>query len=206
VKYEMDRIARERGAAGLPVSIAIPAMTFGEHDRGPTTGRLIVDIANQALPAYIRGRRNVIYAGDAGRGIALVLERGKPGERYLLTNRDIEMSELVQLIARVAQVKPPRSVIPLPIARLISLVQETRYRLFGGALPVLSSTAISVVASGQFLDGSKARRELGFESEVSLEEAVQRALRWFREVGYVKGEPKSRSVQAAGDHAKVTRI
>lgn len=201
VKYEMDRIAREYAGSGLPVSIAIPAMTFGEYDRGPTTGRLIVDIANRALPAYIHGKRNVIYAGDAGRGIALVLEQGKVGERYLLTGTDIEMSALVPLIARVAGVEAPTRVLPMSVARWISRSQTLRYRLFGGELPKLSSTAIAVIASGQYLRGEKARRELGFASTVSLEEAVQRALRWFIEVGYVQTADGMEHVQPASKSA-----
>jgi dihydroflavonol-4-reductase len=186
VKWEMDRIARTRAAAGVPVSIAIPPMTFGELDRGPTTGRLIVDIANRALPAYIRGNRNVIYAGDAGRGVALVLEKGRVGQRYLLTGSNTNMDDLVKLIAKVAGVAAPSRVVPLGMAKLVSWLQESRYRLFGGALPKVSSTAIAVMAAGQHLDGSKAKRELGYAPEVSLESAIERALRWFSDQGYVR--------------------
>jgi dihydroflavonol-4-reductase len=186
VKYEMDRIARERAAFGLPVVIGIPAMCFGDHDRGPTTGQLIVDVANRVLPGYIRGNRNVIYAGDAGRGLVLACEKGRAGERYLFTGANVTMDELVPIIARVAGVPAPSRVIPLGVARALSWLQETRYRLFGGPLPKISATAIAVLASGQFLDGAKAERELGFKSEVSVEEAVERAFRWFVANGYVR--------------------
>ncbi len=186
VKYAMDRLARERAREGLPVVIGVPSMCFGEYDRGPTTGQLIVDIANQTLPGYIHGNRNVIYAGDAGRGLVLACEAGRVGERYLLTGTNLAMTELVPLIARVAGVPVPTRVIPLPVARLVSFFQEARYRFFGGALPKVSKTAIAVLASGQFLDGSRAAAELGFSSQVSVEQAVERALAWFEANGYVK--------------------
>ena len=201
VKWEMDRLARERSSAALPISIAIPSMCFGEYDRGPTTGRLIVDIANGKLSAYIRGQRNVIYAGDAGRGIALVLEKGRPGERYLLTGENLTMDELIPLIARVCEVQAPAKVVPLWIARSLSFLQETRYRMFGGPLPTLSSTAIAVLASGQFLDGQKARAELGFEHEVSVESAVRRALGWFRTQGYVPASTRAKPDESAVESA-----
>lgn len=186
VKWEMDRLASEKAGQGLPVVTGIPAMCFGEYDAGPSTGRLIVEIADETLPGYIRGRRNVVYAGDAGRGLVLACERGRAGERYLLTGENVTMDELVKTIAEVAGVEPPRRVIPLGVARLLSKLQEARYRLLGGETPRLSSTAIAVMASGQFLDGGKARRELGFECRVGLREAVARALAWFGENGYLR--------------------
>jgi dihydroflavonol-4-reductase len=187
VKFAMDRMARARAKDGVPVTVGIPAMTFGEYDRGPTTGQLVVDVANRALPAYIEGRRNVIYAGDAGRGLVAVCEKGAPGERYLLTGTDITVSELVRKIASIAGVEPPRRALPLPIARLVCWAGETKYRLFGGKPPKLSSTALAVIASGQFLDGAKAREALGFEACIDLDETLARTLRWFREAGYIHG-------------------
>lgn len=186
VKWEMDRLAVEKVRGGLPVVVGIPAMCFGEYDAGPSTGRLIVEIANGTLPGYIRGRRNVVYAGDAGRGLVLACERGRAGERYLLTGENVTMDELVKTIAEVAGVEPPGRVIPLGLARVLSKLQEARFKLFGGAPPRLSSTAIAVMASGQFLDGSKARRELGYEPSAGAREAISRALAWFRARGYVK--------------------
>jgi dihydroflavonol-4-reductase len=184
VKWALDARAARWARDGLGVATAIPSMTFGEHDHGPTTGRLIVEIANRTLPAYVAGRRNAVYAGDAGRGIVRVCEAGRPGERYLLTGEDISMDDLVHRIARAAGVAPPRRV-PLAVARGVSAVQHLRWRL-GGPEPKLSATAIAVLAKGQFLDGSKAARDLGYRAEVGLDETIARALRWFRELGMAR--------------------
>lgn len=53
VKWLMDKMAREAG-----LIIGIPSMTFGEYDFGPTTGRLVMDLVNGNLNAYIQGERN----------------------------------------------------------------------------------------------------------------------------------------------------
>lgn len=184
VKWAMDAQARKLAAEGLPVIVGIPTMSFGEFDYGPTTGRFIVEIANQTMGAFVPGRRNAVYAGDAGRGLVLALEKGRVGERYLITGSNIEMEQLVALIAALAKVPPPRPV-PLALARIVAALQAGRWRLFGGAPPKLSATAIAVMSSGQFLDGSKAQRELGYTPQVTLPDALTRALAWFREVGYV---------------------
>ena len=184
VKWAMDELARARARAGQHVVIGIPTMSFGEYDYGPSTGRFVVEIANRTMPAYVRGLRNAVYSGDAGRGLVLALEQGRSGERYLLTGQDTSMDELVAMIAELARVPPPRPV-PLALARLLGAVQELRYRHAGGPPPKLGSTTLAVMASGQHLDGSKAQRELGYTPQVGLREALARALAWFRQVGYV---------------------
>lgn len=66
-------------------------------------------------------------------------------------------------------------------------LQALRYQLLGGALPKIDASGIAVMGAGQFLHGSKARSELGFDAEVSADEAIRRALNWFRGSGYING-------------------
>lgn len=184
VKWALDKLARDSAAAGQHVVIGIPAMTFGEHDHGPTTGRLLLDIAAGRLKAYLRGNRNVVYAGDAGRGLVMALEHGRGGERYFLTGENLSMDALTALISEVSGVAAPRAV-PVGVAKTVARLSEWRWRLFGGELPTVSPTAIAVMTLGQFLDGGKAKRELGYGPEVTTREALIRALGWFREAGYL---------------------
>ena len=183
LKWALDRQAQETAAGGLPVAIGIPSMSFGEYDWGPSTGQLLLGIARGRVTRFVPGNRNVIYAGDAGRGLVAVLENGRPGERYLLTGENVTMDDLVERMASIAGVARPRP-LGLGAARLVSRIQHLRYR-FGGPLPILSETALAVMAGGQFLDGSRAETELGFRAEVSVDEALRRALDWFRRAGYL---------------------
>ena len=184
-KWLMDQMARTAAVGGLPISIAIPSMTFGESDFGPSTGQIITGIASGKMSRYVSGQRNVIYAGDAGRGILRVMESGQNGQRYLLTGTNTDMKALVEQIAKIAEVPPPTPV-PLAMARLLSGVQSWRYRMLGGSLPTISSTAIAVMSAGQHLDGSKATSELDFRAEVSVENALRRAYGWFVDNHYLK--------------------
>ena len=152
-KWALDEQAREQARNGLPVVIGIPGMVLGELDIGPTTGRVITAIGNGEMTHYVAGQRNVIDAAEAGRGLLMALERGRIGERYLLTGHNLET-----------------------LGRL-------RYRV-SGQLPLLDETAIEVMAGGQFLDGRKAREELGFFSTTALDDTLLRAIDWFRDNGY----------------------
>lgn len=186
VKCLMDEMSRDAAKTGIPLVIGIPSMTFGEYDYGPTTGRLIVELSNQTLPAYIKGDRNVLFAGDAGRGLLLALEKGRFGERYLITGENTNTDDLVKLICKKAGVKPLEKTLSLKLAKLISKLQETKYTLFRGTAPTLSSTAIAVLAGGQHLNGDKAQKELGYTPELGSEDAVHRAYTWFKKEGYIE--------------------
>ncbi|RKZ99912.1 MAG: epimerase [Gammaproteobacteria bacterium] len=184
VKWALDKLAKQQAQQGLPVVIGIPSMTFGEFDYGPSTGQLIVGIANGSLPGFISGNRNTIYAGDAGRGLVLACEKGKVGERYLFTGSNITMAELVPLIAKVAGAATLKTV-PLFVAKTMSKLQEFRYHWLAGPLPKVTSTAIAVISAGQFLDGTKAETDLGFKATLSVEQTIQKTYLWFKAQGYI---------------------
>jgi len=183
-KWLMDQMVMDAAQNGLPISIAIPSMTFGEYDYAPSTGRLILAISKQLTRKYVSGKRNVVYAGDAGRGIFKVLEAGIAGQRYFVTGQNTDMAELSQMIAAKADVDSPAPV-PLGMAKLVSRIQSFRHRYMGGASPVIDDTAIAVMSAGQHLDGSKAERELQYRPELDLEQTLDRTLTWFRSHGYL---------------------
>jgi nucleoside-diphosphate-sugar epimerase len=94
------------------------------------------------------------------------------------------MDGLVAMICDVAGVHRP-GVIPLWLAKTLSAIQTRRFVWFGGEMPRIDKTAIAVLSLGQFLDDNKSREELGYRPRFTTREAVEKALRWFREQGYV---------------------
>jgi dihydroflavonol-4-reductase len=186
VKWALDRQARARAADGLPVVVGIPTMSLGEYDPGRSTGRLVLEMARGTLPGYIEGRRNLVYAGDAGAGLVRCAEAGAPGQRYLLAGENLTMTQLMDKIAAATGRRRPKR-IPLPAAKLTAAIQALRYTHLRGPAPTLSASAIAVMASGQFIDGAKARQDLGFQPKVSIDEAIQRTLRWLIVQGAIEG-------------------
>ncbi len=190
VKWVMDHLCAEAAMEGMNLSLAIPSMCLGEYDFGPSTGQLVTRLARGVMPAYVRGNRNVIYAGDAAHGIYRVYQDGLPGERYLLTGANITMDDLMSTIANAAGVRVPRA-ISLSSARAVSGWQALRYRFLSGPEPQISPTAIAVMAYGQFLSGDKTFNALHFNATTGIEQAVRRSLDWFRKVGYIPEGPSS---------------
>jgi dihydroflavonol-4-reductase len=189
-KWAMERMAMHASRPDRPVLVGIPAMTFGEFDDGATTGRLLLEVARGTLPAYVRGNRNVVAASDAGRGLVRVAESGVHASaaagntRYLITGANTSMDDLVALMARLSGQRMPRA-ISVGVARLAAQGAALRWRVLGGAAPKLTPSAVAVMASGQFLDGSKAQRELGYTPALDLTQTLERALAWFEQRGLV---------------------
>lgn len=178
MEQEVLRAARQR----LPVVVVNPTFCIGEYDTKPFSGRLVTVVA-RGLPMYVEHRLNAVYTGDVGIGHVRAAERGRVGERYLLAGRNLHFSELAALIAREAGVPPPWWRAPYPIVAAVAHVGGWWWRLRGGCgEPWLPARAIEQVREGQFLDGSKAVRELGLP-QTPIEEAVRRAIAWFRAQG-----------------------
>lgn len=139
-KWALDEQAREQARNGLPVVIGIPGMVLGELDIGPTTGRVITAIGNGEMTHYVAGQRNVIDAAEAGRGLLMALERGRIGERYLLTGHNLEMADLTRRIAELLGQPAPqpmsmamaRALATLPLAlpgqRPVAAARRNRHR------------------------------------------------------------------------------
>lgn len=182
-KWAMDKVASNYADRGLPIVTGIPTMALGEYDYRPTAGRLVLEIANGTMRGYVKAKRNVLYSGDTARGLVRCLKAGKPGERYLLSGQNVTMEYLVKTIARTAGVKPPRPV-PIPLVLAVAKIQSIRYRL-GGPVPTIMPATIKILTGGQYFDGKKAGDELDFRPEVSIETAIEKALNWFRKIGYL---------------------
>src|SRR5258707_12425721 len=138
----------------MPVVVGIPSMTFGEYDPGNTTGSFVIEMANRTLPGYVDGNRNVVYAGDAGRGLVRVCEDGHPDERYLICGENLTMQQLMANIAAVTAAPQPKE-IPRAAANLVSAWQIFKYKHLHGPVPKVSPSAIAVMSAGQDLYAAK---------------------------------------------------
>ena len=120
--YERSKYLGEKTALelfeqeGVPVLIAEPAAAVGPGDVKPTyTGKLIKDYLNHALPGYFETRHNYVDVRSVAEGHLLALEKGVPGQRYLLCGDDnLLLSEYFALLEKLTGVPPPKLKLPLP--------------------------------------------------------------------------------------------
>ena len=182
-KFLAERVAEEWARRGLPVVIVNPSAPVGAWDVKPTpTGRMIVDFLQGRMFASLDTGLNLVHVKDVARGHILAAERGRIGERYILGNENLSLTEIFRILGRITGVTPPRLRIAYPVAWLAAASMEGWARVRGGE-PRVSLTAVRMARKRMYFDASKALRELGLP-QTPVEEALRDAVEWFVARGY----------------------
>lgn len=176
-KLESERVALEAAAAGRPVVVVNPTTPVGARDLRPTpTGKMIRDIASGRARAYLTTTAlNVVSVEDVARGHVLALERGRPGERYLLGGEDLELGEVFGIVARAAGRRPPRLAVPYRGLLAAAWTADRALALAGREPGLLVLDEVRLARVPARFSSEKARRELGYSwrpAERALREAV----------------------------------
>ena len=180
---------------GLPVVIVCPSTPIGPMDRKPTpTGKMIVDFLNGKIPAYLNTGLNFVDVEDVAAGHFLASQHGKVGQRYILGNRNITLREFFESLARMTKSKPPKVRLPYFPVLIAAYADEAVSRLTGRH-PTIPLTGVRMARKFMFFDSSKAVNELKMPQS-PVEEAMEKAVIWFRRNGYVK-KPQSSRVSMA---------
>lgn len=184
-KFRAEQIALKFVHEGLPVVIVNPTVPVGPRDRNPTpSGKLIVNILKGKLPAYVDGGFNVIDVIDCCRGMIQAMEIGKPGQKYILGNRNVRVKEFFDLIVQVAgRGKSP--IIRLP--KWIAIASGYGYQAlswFTGKPPLSSASWARVGSHYSWWDCTKAVTQLGL-GQRPLEESIADAVSWFAQKNYI---------------------
>jgi dihydroflavonol-4-reductase len=183
-KWHAERLALAWARRGLPVMIASTTCPIGHGDDLPTpTGRMILDFLQGRFPFYCRTGLNFIHIEDLSRGLQLVAEEGRPGERYLLSHDNLWLKEFLDLLARETGLSAPGVCLPATLIRLIGCGGELADLLNPSSrnARVCLETALQ---SGrvQFFSHDKARTELGWDPVHSIQRSIRDAVNWFRHV------------------------
>ena len=105
-KYEAEQVAHELFGQGLPVIIVNPSTPIGPRDIKPTpTGKIILDFLNRKMPAYIDTGLNLIDVADCARGHIMAEEKGQPGERYILGNKNMSLKDILLALETLTGLK-----------------------------------------------------------------------------------------------------
>jgi dihydroflavonol-4-reductase len=183
--YHASKLAGERAAlrAQIPVITVLPTAPIGPGDRRPTpTGKIIVDLLHGRMPATLGGGMNVVPVEDVAAAHVLALERGRAGERYIAGGVNLTLAELWGLIARAAG-RPERTYrLPYALAVVAGRVDGARVRITGG-VPAVPLEGVRMGRLEMYSSSAKAGAELGY-APTSASDAVERAVRWYRENGY----------------------
>lgn len=174
-KHEAHQVAKRLIAEGLPCVIVQPGGVYGPRDHSAI---------GQQMKQFLAGRMpflvfpdtgfNMVHVEDVAAGILLALDRGQPGESYVLGAEITTMRGLFETLARVAGRRPPRITLPTRLLKLSTPAGPLIGKVMGQPpnLRELISTADGVTFWARH---DKAVRELGY-SPRPLEQGLREML------------------------------
>lgn len=162
-KAEAHELALQYQQRGLPLVIACPAHVCGPNDHSVFGYFLRLYLNGLMTPFGYSPEMGIspVHVDDVGEGIALVAEKGRIGETYLLAGDSITLREIMETWNRYPGGLKVRFYIPRWLAAAMFAPLEPLQRLIG--LPAFASRE-TVASSGAsyIFSSAKAQRELGW--------------------------------------------
>jgi dihydroflavonol-4-reductase len=181
---------------GMPVVIAMPTTPVGPGDWKPTpTGKIILDFLNGKMPGYVETGLNFVGVEECASGHLLVAEKGKVGERYLLGAENLTLKQLLDALSKITGLPAPKWKIPHGVALGVAYMNTAFSRLVGHQ-PQIPVEGVKIARHMMFVDCGKTQRELGFKPG-SVAAALERAVRWYLDNGYVTKQRAKKMVRLA---------
>ena len=169
--------------AGIELVSINPASVQGPGRAGGT-GRIMIAYLNGRLRAFVDTDISIVDIADCVEGHLLGAERGRAGERYVLSGTAISSREALDIVAELSGVRHRVRVLPPPVARTAGTLVEGLFRLRGRTPPVCREM-VRTLLHGHRYDGSRATRELGLEY-TPVADTFRRTIDWAVREGLVK--------------------
>ncbi|MGB8644613.1 MAG: NAD-dependent epimerase/dehydratase family protein [Anaerolineae bacterium] len=170
--YEVAVPLQQKGA---PLIITQPGGVTGAGDTSPHA--VLFDFFLNHMPIMFGARSGVTFAhvDDIADGHILALEKGKPGESYILAGPPITYKQVMELCEKATGIAGPKIWLPDRMAGLNARLLAPIERM-GIHIPMLSAESLQTLDHYTFwATADKARRELGWQTR-PLEETFKEVL------------------------------
>ncbi len=160
-----------------------PAGAGDEAITPPT--RMMLDFLNGKTPAYIDCILNFAPVAEIALGMIAAVEKGKAGERYILGGENIEMRELLDLLAELSGRSMPKTKLPYAVGLAAGVLDTHLVARFTGKSPKAPLTGVRLAGRRVAFQSDKAARELGWRAGPARP-ALQEMIAWAGKNGLVE--------------------
>jgi dihydroflavonol-4-reductase len=174
---------------GVPTISVLPGTFFGPRDYFIGSGTYILQVYQNKMPGYIKTGFPLVHVHDVARGHVLAMEKGKPGERYIIAGQEADnryLGEMLEIIARVItslepgkkikkkwrEFKPQVAMFAAGLSEAWSGLTKTPCLLSKGA--VIAARPVS------FYSCERARQDLDYVPAFTFEQAVRDHIAYFK--------------------------
>lgn len=147
---------------GLDARIVHPSGIIGPYNKGDNhTVAMLIDYLQGRLTSAIAGGYDFVDVRDVAIGILECLEKGRPGQTYILTGGYYRLTYILDIASRITGKKPIRNILPLWFVKFLAPVEELYYRILRRP-PLFTTYSIYTVSSNARFSHEKATKELGY--------------------------------------------
>jgi len=190
-KFLGEQEAIGAAQAGQHVMILNPTTPIGAGDAKPTpTGRIVVDFLNKKFPAYVDTGLNLVDVAEVARMHVVALERGTPGERYILGGENLTLKQILDRMSSITGLPSPTMKVPHTVAMAFAFFDENFTGRLCGKEPRATVEAVRMGRKTMFASSAKAERDLGFKV-LPVYQALRSAIDWFIAHGYAPAFDKN---------------
>lgn len=183
--YGESKLAGEKVALSyadrLNVVVVRPPGVYGPGDKEMLT--VFKTVNNRIKPLFgdCSRRLQLVHVDDLCLGVyRATIADTKSGSVYFIAEKQsYSMTELVAMLERASGRKGLPLPIPAALFKVIAAVSETSFRLVG-ATPMLTREKSGELLGSWQISTDKAKRELGFESQIEFAEGAKQTYEWYR--------------------------
>lgn len=176
-RAELEALARAR--PGFSVVAVCPSFTFGPDDPvGAPANGLLKTLINRKLRFTLPVGFGALDVRDFANGTILAAERGRSGQRYLISGHNVMATELLEQAAAIAGVGVPRFVPPRVLLHTIVGAVEIFSKLRRKPSPI-TRDVLQIFGRYAWYDTSRAQAELGWAPR-PLKQTLEDTIRWLR--------------------------
>ncbi len=173
IRRQAELNALAHATSNFAVMTVCPSFTFGPDDPvGAPANKLVQSVISGKLRFTLPVGFGCLDVRDFASGVVLAAERGRSGQRYLLSGENVTTNQLLEEAASIAGVRAPRFTPPTMLLRALVGALELVSSIRGKPAPV-TREVLQVIGRYAWYDTSKARTELGWSSR-PLRETLDR--------------------------------
>ena len=160
-KLYQESTARRFCGDKVELVMVNPSLLLGPGDERIGSTREVVSFLAGDIRVVPSGGINFVDARDVAAIIPVAMEKGRPGERYLLGGHNMTFAEYFDRMERLSKDYSPRVKLKGNLPWLAARAQAAIFKALGRTPPIEPAAADQAKYFWYF-DGAKAREELGF--------------------------------------------
>ena len=182
-KFLAENLVKKVSGNGLNAVILNPCNILGPYDRNNWARQFILPIFSGRLRAVPPGKAMWCSVKEIARAHIAAVDKGKPGENYLLGGTEARFIDIVNEIERQLGKPETRKVQSKAFLRILVPLMAAK-SFFDGKEPILTREKYNRAAAVIRCDYSKAVRELNYQT-AGLQEMVGDSILWLKSESFL---------------------